>query len=227
MNYQINYSSVRGSKHETQNKSNQDAVAYQKRENVAVIALADGAGSRKWAEVGAKTVVHTIAEYVCDHFEHLLTLSNDEIQQELFEVLRQALHSVATQYDEESIHEFGSTLLFVGSDTQNHLLGHLGDGCIIGYTDDTFILLSYPENGADENTTYFTTSFCAKEHLKIRKENTNEMNGVLLLSDGLMPLLFDSGYLTKKNDKIQSIVLNDLEAKPTDDASYIMMNWRN
>lgn len=227
MDYHIKFDSTCGEDHIKKGIKNQDAVAFRKNENIGVIALADGAGSRKFAEQGAKTASEAVADYVFKHFHKLIQMEDHEIQNLLHSYVITNLLSFAEENGEKSIREFGSTLLFAATDGDRYLVGHIGDGSILGFRGNEFMVISYPENGPNQYNTILTTSFQAKKHFRIKRGNTASVEGIMLLSDGMLPFLFNSAYSRRFKESIQKAILKASTELHTDDASYIMINWRN
>ena len=227
MNYNIRSDSICGTIHCEKGIGNQDAIASRNDDRAGVIVLADGAGSRRFAQQGAQTAADTTAEYLYDHSEELFNKRTAEIQDDVFSFLLDNLHRIAEEHGEKNIREFGSTLLFAVIRDERYMVGHLGDGSILSYHDDDFTVISYPENGESAYSTVLTTSFQAKQHLRITMGNTADADGIILLSDGILPFLFNGGYLRKNHCSIQKTILNASEGSHDDDASYIMINWRS
>lgn len=226
MEYKVNFDSICGTWHSDNNIGNQDAVQFRKGDRICAIALADGAGSRRFAQQGARAVADTTACYVYERFDKLICMKETEIQDSLFSVILDKLDALAAELGERRIREFGSTLLFAVSDGERYMIGHLGDGSILGYRGDTFTVISYPENGPRAESTVLTTSFQSKRHLRVSKGKTTDLEGIILLSDGILPFLFNSGYSRISCESVQYTLLKAFERPQCDDASYIMMEWR-
>ncbi|MCR5141885.1 MAG: protein phosphatase 2C domain-containing protein [Ruminococcus sp.] len=227
MSFIIRSDSICGMMHRETGVDNQDAIASNSNDSTGVIVLADGAGSRRYAQQGAKTAVDTVAEYLFEHSNELFDKPDTEIQSEVHSFLLDKLHKLSEEYGVKSIREFGSTLLFAVICSGRYMVGHLGDGSILSYHDDDFTVISYPENGDSAYSTVLTTSFQAKQHLRIARGNTADAEGIILLSDGILPFLFNGGYLRKNHCSVQKTLLHASEGSHYDDASYIMINWRS
>ena len=68
MSFNIRFDSICGVMHREKGISNQDAVAFRSNDRIGVTVLADGAGSRRYAQQGAETAVKTVSDYL---FEQL------------------------------------------------------------------------------------------------------------------------------------------------------------
>ena len=65
---------VQGINHVKSNIPCQDYIFSKTFNNITVIALADGAGSYKQTEVGAKISTEFVANFICDNFQILFNL---------------------------------------------------------------------------------------------------------------------------------------------------------
>lgn len=145
--------------------------------NLAVVALADGAGSYQHSAVGAKAAVETVLEYFRTHeaiadrpaFVHLLSQSVARVDPVRMDV--------------------GTTLLFVAATKAGFIAGHIGDGAILIRKNDQFSVLSFPENGEHSWETFLLP--CDDHSAHFRFYEGRDAQGFLLASDGIAEQLFD------------------------------------
>lgn len=181
----ISHVELQGASHKTNDLPCQDNTYYVKCSDFACIALADGAGSRKFSDIGAQIATKTVCEYFCIHQE----LN----QEELLKLIEINLKNSEYNYDDLS-----STLLFVFVKDKKAIIGHIGDGIIIGIHDNDAEVLSFPHNGLEPNVTYFTTDVSVKENFRTQVIDLSDYNDYtfLLTSDGGESFLFDRANQT-------------------------------
>lgn len=192
---------VQGRSHIKSNTPCQDKTYSTVRNDIYVIALADGAGSARLSHYGAETVTSHICSELTEKFDNYFTDSNGVIvKQKLIDGLMQVLCSKAEALECE-IKDLASTLLFVAVKNDQFILAHIGDG-VIGYLkNDELRIASQPENGEFVNTTVFTTSKDAIMSLKLIKGAIGEITGFVLMSDGTEVSLYH-----KKEHKLADVI---------------------
>lgn len=229
MFYRITSESTVGQLHKINGERNQDKAFIICGEDGFSISLADGAGSSKMAEQGAQAVSKAIAEYVFNNFAHLMDSSSSDLKKEIMKCVKKTLLSEKERSGNYFISDFSSTVLFAVSDGKKFIIGHLGDGVVLGVSKDNASVISFPENGRNSNETFLTTSIDAESHLRTYRGNLNMFEGFILVSDGLMPDLFSDGFVlnNKQNTlKLDQVLSRAAEACHNDDASYIKVDWR-
>lgn len=179
--YKISYVEIRGTYHKAYDIPCQDKTNFTKNKDYACVALADGAGSRRFSHFGAELTVNT----VCDYFDKHDSIST----RELCTQIRNNLSESDYVFD-----DLASTLLFVFVKNNKAIIGHLGDGIIIGVKNNCAEILSYPENGEDKNITYFTTDANILEHFRVKEMSISDISEMtfILASDGGETLLYNS-----------------------------------
>lgn len=232
---------VQGRGHEAKNIPVQDKIFYHKGQ-VNVIALADGAGRAKLSHYGAEKAVETICNLLRDRFDEIFHIDSVEVAQKL---IMKELHLQLSQLSEkfqEPMDQFASTLLAVAVKNNQALILHLGDGEIGAIKNDQTIMISSSENGEYANSTYFTTSPNAINHLKLfRSSNAQSFSSFFLMSDGAAFSLYSKKskkfapilrQLSLKSKIYKEEILNHLlresfetliKQKTNDDCSFIMM----
>lgn len=226
MDLKIEYDSICGTDHIESNQNNQDSISVKSDNESCVIVLADGAGSRKYAEMGAKRVSKAVAEFLYANISRIFLIDRKTLKQELYSLVKQELFRLADEHNQIGIREFGSTLLFAAVDKDTYIIGHLGDGTIMGCYKDSYPVLSFPETGPIKNSTILTTSFHAEKHLRIKKGKTLDLDGIILLSDGIFPFLFEREYIRRYREPLPVVLKRAENENHIDDASYVSVVWR-
>lgn len=177
----IIHASTIGRAHVQEKTKCQDATFSINQKGFSGISLADGAGSKKLSHLGAKLVTKMVLRYTAKNFSAILEMGEAIAAHHLIQYLQSELKS---KYGED-IREYASTLLFAitrNSDGRT-IVGHIGDGHILAKKDDGLSVMSLPENGAYQNSTYFVTESHAKDHLRI-SFLSEPVSGFMLMSDG-------------------------------------------
>ena len=175
--WQTAQATVRGRSHRKEGVLCQDKTCAYEDGRLTVVALADGAGSRRRSDEGAGLAVETVAGLLADRFDEVYE-SQDGGRLVLDAVLR-ALAKAAAGVD---VGEFASTLLFAAVQSGRFLAGHLGDGVIGLVNGGDCSVLSGPDRGEYANQTYFTTDADAESHLRLYRGPAPD--GFILMSDG-------------------------------------------
>lgn len=175
----------------------QDAIASSYEHGVAVIALADGAGSKRSSQIGAQIAVDKCTAVLTQEFSRLIDMESQAIAEYLY-------HKIIKEFPPfYPLEEMASTLLFAAVREDQLLAGHVGDGLIAMYLPvEGAAVLSYPHNGAFHNETYFLTDLETMEHmdyLRIYKRDWQQGQGILLMSDGATDSLYDHRTKTLAN----------------------------
>ncbi|MFN8303560.1 MAG: PP2C family serine/threonine-protein phosphatase [Saprospiraceae bacterium] len=205
MKWKIAGSSVIGLSHIKNNIPCQDHISILDNDDCFCISLADGAGSAKFAELGASIVTSKTCELILQYFDKFFLDEAKEVREKIIHVLRTNL-GMQAKVKEAVKRDFASTLLFVAVKGENFIAGHIGDG-IIGYVKgNELITLSPPENGEYINETYFVTSNNYQRNLRLFKGEVQNINGFVLMSDGTCESLFD-----KANRSLAPVVKEIIE----------------
>lgn len=191
MNYWVTaHTSIRGRSHIEKNQPCQDKTFSVTSNDTTVIALSDGGGAYQHADIGAEIIVQAICEELVTNFNKLYQNEISGINASIRGLIQKSLTQKAKEL---GIHhkDLSGTLLFVATNKNRYLAGHIGDGIIGLLNQEKVQLLSKPDNGEFINLTYFINSDNAKKHLRIYKGNVNNINGFILMSDGSTASLFD------------------------------------
>tara|TARA_B100001250_G_scaffold96471_2_gene80732 strand:+ start:157 stop:1002 length:846 start_codon:yes stop_codon:yes gene_type:complete len=244
-NYRKNYNSVRGVAHVNNKIPCQDKTYYLKNDDLHVMVLADGAGSAKFSEIGAKTVTKAIANHINKSFHHLHTnfqnwWNTESIKKDIIQVMRKEVDKIKPEKNNMS--DYASTLLFVATYKDKYILGHLGDGAIGLKKGEKIELLSAPENGEIANSTFFYTSNNATSRIRLKKGIVDQDSTFVLMSDGAFECIYDKSDQkftnaiysfidwTKEEDEekasaaILENIKNHFAQKTTDDISLSILD---
>ncbi len=181
----------------------QDKTAYKMADGVRVIALADGAGSKKDSHFGAEIAVNITVDLLSKHFdEYFMMLENaptrnNKLSKILISEIYDGLNEKAAQIENVSVLEMSSTLLFIAIKGDQYIQGHIGDGLIGELLNNKqgleVRIRSHPENNGAPNITFFLTDTDASENFRITSGFIGKhIKGYVLMSDGPEEVLFDT-----------------------------------
>jgi hypothetical protein len=199
--------SVKGLSHELNNLPCQDAILFSVCKGILIVAAADGAGSAKHSDLGAKVAVDSALRYIESIILDNLTYSDacevnftksrfttilaswDEVA---VDVVRQAFMSVQTIANDSNlpIKELASTLLVVVASDIGIAALQIGDGAIIVNTlENCFVPLTIPPQTEYINETVFLISPTAIESMQI---NTfGKVKQLAIMTDGIQMLALE------------------------------------
>lgn len=174
--------SVCGTSHQKRSQPCQDAHGWQiTPEGVLIAAVADGAGSATFGEVGAQVAVRTVISHLyqsnwlsfpaafnaqkpSDGLESKLSevpqVSSSHLPPPIFQALESARNAVEleAQTRQSSVREFATTLLVVVATPQWVVATQVGDGAVVMEEADRAIALTAPQSGEYINETTFLVS---------------------------------------------------------------------
>lgn len=173
---------VIGVSHEKQGMPCQDYGKYEISHDVIVGAVADGAGSAKYSDIGAKLVVNSVVDHLLQIAERIqkrkrCTLCSSQVLSEktaekLFtETLSKARVILQEQANSKdySIDELACTLLAFVATPEWVAAMQIGDGFIVTRaTDSEYKLIFPPDKGEFANETTFVTSSNAKDEMRVK-----------------------------------------------------------
>lgn len=177
----------KGIYHEASNLLCQDAVGKCKTDNLAAVVLCDGAGSVSESEKASHLVCDALPKYLTENYNALYLKEEQEVKNDIYNYLIE-------QSKKENIPLDCTMLAIVSNNHGESIILHIGDGVIIGRTDEGYEAISKPENGSESYITYFLSGETALDHLRVKKETVRE---ILLTSDGLSDLLYSDSKVKK------------------------------
>ena len=215
MNFKVCGVSIRGRAHEIENSPCQDSKFYKNYGNKSFIALGDGAGSKKFSQIGSKVITSEICDILNRNFDFLYKAKASEAKEFIINKLWDSLQIQAMK-KKIAISELSSTLMFIGIKDSKVIIGHLGDGMICMKKGDKIEILSKSEEREYSNMTYFVSPKNATK-LNLFKgdlEVLKSIKGFFLFTDGCENFLYSkrlnsvnpilSGvlkFLNKKSEK--------------------------
>jgi serine/threonine protein phosphatase PrpC len=207
--YKLASSYIVGKGHITKNIPCQDRTAKLVRKKNGItfygLALADGAGSYKYSDIGAEYIISKVLNFI--HLRFTKLFKKDDLNKVITAYIEKELETLSYQRN-TPFKEFSSTLLFIAIKKDKFIIGHIGDG-VIGMLDknNNMKTISKPDNGEFSNSTYFTTSIKYTDRLRILKGTLKNATGFILMSDGTEESLY--------NKKDEILV----------DSNKIIINW--
>jgi hypothetical protein len=180
--------SVRGSSHKAADLPCQDAFTYAEPcPGVAVLVMADGAGSAALGERGAKVAVGSVIKTLNDQACSILrgeTVASDALRYAIT-VAHEALLTAA-ESEGRSIRDFATTLQIACLTPEVVAYGRVGDGgCVMASADGTLVALSpRPRNVFVNETTFVTCDDVEPEIIA----QAAAVEAVAMFTDGLQPV---------------------------------------
>ena len=189
--WQVIGAAVQGLSHQKQDLPCQDVLEFRCLPGgILLVALADGAGSAKHSELGARAAVQVAVDSLTFSLE-----DNQpgeccewvEIFWGIFENARAALIRLAAEH-EKSLREFATTLTCLAATPQRLVVGQLGDGAVVARSQDGALnTVTTLQRGEYANETYFLTQDQALEQVAIQVID-QPIRALAVMSDGLTRL---------------------------------------
>jgi hypothetical protein len=191
-NWQVAAARKRGSRHEATGANCEDAYyVVQPAPGLLVIAVADGAGSVEFAEIGAHVAVENSAAQVCAGLEQAGdTLDDPTVERILQEAAAAALSAVQTEAATREVEyqQLASTMILAIAHREFIASVQIGDGAtVIADEAGKLFSLTIPPPGEYLNETVFLTSDGALQAMQVRVWR-GRAAGVAAFSDGLQML---------------------------------------
>jgi serine/threonine protein phosphatase PrpC len=151
--------------------------------------VCDGAGSAAYGGQGASLTCRILSVALRRHFCGRPDLPDDGQLWAWVDLARDAI-SAAAQRKGSNRRAFASTLVMLVVGVDGVLVGHIGDGAVVGREQDgLWRSLSWPDNGEYASTTYFVTDDPAPK-LRLSRFDGG-MDAFALFSDGIEDLALD------------------------------------
>ena len=167
----------------------QDHTEYMISNNVYVGALADGVSNNRHSDEGAKAVTLISCQEMCENFKKYYSgeLSSRDFVQKIQKKMNL---KYAKEYD---LNQMKSTLLLCAIYDNNYVIGHIGDGAVLCFGKESYVISPPQENEVGGTATYTILDCNADEHFRFKVGNLDELDGFLITSDGLLGNVYYSG----------------------------------
>ena len=187
-----------GTSHQEQEIPCQDCGNSHIFNDVIVGAVADGAGSAKYADIGSKLAVETVLKCFSDINQYpekpekleqgfSQPLSEPEAKKLFAKILKQVITELRNQADKEnySINDLACTLLVFVATSHWLTAMQIGDGFIVVRPQNSeYQMLFHPDKGEFANETTFITSVNAVNEMQV-KVLSGEQEFICASTDGL------------------------------------------
>ncbi len=217
-----------GTSHSTQDLPCQDAIdcalwQCSGEPPLLIAALADGAGSARYAEVGAVRATCAFVESVLQAFDEGGQFGGaGDILRSAVRDARRSVESAAAELG-VAIDELASTLLVAVLSPAGAVIGQIGDGAVvIDGAGEGWRPVHWPDHGEYANTTSFLTQPEALEGLRIEIVD-RPVRRMVVFSDGLERLVLDFKNRTAYGPFFDSL-LGRLEAAGSNGKSEAVSN---
>lgn len=183
-----------GRKHSERNEPCEDSVFFLKGSEVSTVAVADGAGSKKYehAKDGADAVTKAICNFFDAKFDDFFESSNElELRSVVQTICHKALKERAKELELETIETMASTLLTVSIKGNKLIAVQIGDGLIGRLFHDELETVTMPQNGEYASSTYFINDPEAYKMVQVRKMFLTGTSHLFLMSDGVADCMFN------------------------------------
>ena len=201
----LNYEVI-GKSHIKAKKVCQDKTFTYNQNGAIVSALADGAGSYEYSDIGAIIACKSISKFIGDNFDELINISN--ANEVIYKIVNHVVNDIENKANEMHCEKekLSSTLLCVAIKNDDVMVFHVGDGLIAGLKNGELKTLTMPDNGEFANATYFITSPRAFEKARLLKGKTTGFQGFALMSDGSSASLYNK-KLQKPANAIAKLII--------------------
>lgn len=183
-----------GRKHFERNEPCEDSVNYILGSNITTVAVADGAGSKKYshAKDGADAVTKAVCNFFEAKFDNFFDSTNElELRTVIQTICHKALKERAGELGLDSIETLASTLLTVSIKGNKAVCIQIGDGLIGRMVHGEPETITLPQNGEYASSTYFVNDAEAYKMIQVRKMFLNGTSHVFLMSDGIADCMFN------------------------------------
>jgi serine/threonine protein phosphatase PrpC len=200
MHYKVEMAhlSLPGRKHKDKGQPNEDAYMNMSENGVHVICVSDGAGGSQYthAHIGSQSIVKTVSELMVKHFDAFFyDVRENVVRSILVTAIQSELAIIANENGISGLEKMSATMLFCAIKDSRMICGHIGDGLIAKVSSSGMTPITIPQNGEDSTSTYFITFPDAQDYLRIVKTTTDDVHAIVLITDGISDLVYDSSTL--------------------------------
>ena len=184
-----------GKKHVGRGVPCEDYSLAVKKNNVSVVVVADGAGSKQYthARFGSQGACEVMSDLLSEHFD---ALYNENREAAVKSLIMAAIHvkfaDLLKEHQLDSLDRLSCTLLFCAVKDRRMIVGHIGDGLIAKVSSSGISPITMPQNGtANASSTYFVTVPHAADYMRLIKTTTDDIHAIALMTDGVQDNVYD------------------------------------
>lgn len=199
-----------GTSHKVNGLPCQDAWGCRELGELLIVAISDGAGSAKYAELGSRLAVDNALDYFASHFTAepdlltILGLLGDDTGERALTEIRRALVSEAQERD-ATVQDFACTLLIGIFHPFRSVFYQIGDGVWCVSANEIQGAATWPTQGEFAGQTEFITSLSAVEALQFSAVD-GQIDWAIGMTDGLERLAINFGNHTPHAGFIEPLV---------------------
>ena len=153
------------------------------------VVLADGAGSKAFADIGSRYAAQCVGKRLAEDFENLYSEDESTLKEKIIEKSLEKIKGEAEE-KQNDVGEFSATLLFVAISQGRYIAGNLGDGVIGFEKNGAYGVMFHPIRGEFANQTFFITHKNAAQIIEIKRGELDGITGFVLMTDGVSDLLY-------------------------------------
>lgn len=190
-NIRVIAASIKGTRNRLRNVSCQDHFAHSQSGKNFIAIISDGAGSAKYAKIGARIACETIVDL-------LKNANMKNIKKEVHHAIKVAREKILyhrLNKKKEDLSDFAATIVgLVFNEKYGGIFFHIGDGAAIAFKDKEYenFIISKPDNGDFACETFFYTM--PDWQSSLRFTHFEKLNSFILMSDGLTNFAFANDY---------------------------------
>lgn len=175
-----------GRQNRKRGRENQDAVFQLISPDAKASVLADGAGSSEFSAIGSRSMAYGLCLYMHEEATELMIAETKDIRYSIALEIERILDELEGRFDRDK-RFFSSTVIGAAFDIKRgaYCTIHVGDGMILSDHGLQYEPLSFPKNGICKEQTYLTTSSGLMNKIEIHRGKLEEIEGLVLISDGV------------------------------------------
>jgi len=184
--FECNLISEAGRYHKERNMANEDYASVAQNGQIAVVAIADGAGAIGNGGAAAKVVSEALKEELFKNFQEYYVSDGETARRRISLLINNLLtsYSKSKNIDPQSL---ACTIMVAAMDVKGRCICfHLGDGIILRHKKNhaAWDVVSSPRNGILSSTTYLTMNCNLWSNLQFYRWKDLDHDSMLLLTDG-------------------------------------------